>query len=229
MHNSYNMSQFLMNTNEGVSYEEFSKSFYRSLRLFGQVYTESQYDKFVKALFALDEIDYKSFYKIFMKLGYPFFKTNSELITSLVAANESRLLQISYDMFKKKESIVSRALSIRATVTSVNEKKEELLMSLKNILLSIQNNEDGNILKQAQEEFVKFYGDYADDKLLGDFYKFLFDRIELQLLSEIEKEMVKFDAIKDKLIDREYFTMSFEHREYSEKNHRKTVFFKQTF
>lgn len=227
--NEYKMSQFLVKDKEEMNYEDFNARFIRNLQLYGQKYDEDAcYDLLVE-LYEKEPEVYSEWFKTFKKVAYAFIKNNIVLATYLINTNNPELLITAFEMEKKKKSLISRSLPMKSTISTVSENKEKLRLELKKTaLLMVSENED-NILRKAEEEFAKYYGEYEDNPYLGDFYTDTLNGIEVEMASVIEREIAKIDGISDYLTLTDQLTSLIEGIQHRKKTKNETVFFKQTF
>ena len=225
----HNMSKFVAKNKDDYTIDEYKNKFYRNLRMYSQKYEEEQFEDLLTELYMKEPEIYKEWYKILYKVPYYFIRNNTVLSTALISSNNMELMVAAYDMDKKRKSILARTLPMRATSTTVNENKEKLLLELKKLSLLMVSEDEDNILRKAEEEFARCYGEYANDPYLGDYYNDILDNFEDDLIKCINQEINKVIGINNKLANANHLSVLTEDLVLTKRNHRTSKFFKQTF
>ena len=147
------LENVLVKNKKGMSYEEFLNKFYCTLKLNGRKYTEGQYDQLIKVLYESDDNLYHERLATIGKIRFSFVRENCELITSLIKNDDVDLILSAYDMCKKADSIIKGTISRKSNLTNVKEAKKELLIEIKELVMSIQKHEQNKIVDQAKNKF----------------------------------------------------------------------------
>lgn len=197
----YTTNKFLSKDKKGMDLDSFTSQFYRQLRLNRQKYEDEQFDDFLTELYMKDSSVYEDWYKAFSKISYAFTRKNTVLMTNLVSANNIEYLLLAFDMDKKKKSLIARCIPRRATVSTVGESKDKLFVELSMQLALMESEEEDNILRKAQEEFYLRYGEYENDRYLGDLYNNILDTLEEEMRNALISEINKINTISAKLTD----------------------------
>ena len=192
----YSTKKSLLETNCGIEQDEFKRKFYRNLAADNQKFELNQFDDMLNILYKKNEEDYKKWYKALNKIPLFFVKRNMSLTIELLNSDNIEALNTAFEMEKRKRAVISNNIIYKATYTSVNKSKKEILIALNNTLLLMKSDGEDNILKKAKEDFAKYFGKYENDICLGKFYKELLDSIEEEMLKKINDEIKKVDEIE---------------------------------
>ena len=195
------VSKFLVKDKKGMDLDEFSQRFYRSLKLNQQIFDENQYDEFLKELYMKEPDVYNDWYKTFGKITYKFARKNVDLLTDFVAMDNMELALVAFEMDKTKRQLVSRCIPRKATTSSVNESKEELIVSLNTQLSLLDSDTEDNILKVTQDKFELCYGEYKDNIYLRNLYNEIMDSFEKEIRKSIINEINKIDGLSNRIIE----------------------------
>jgi len=225
----HNVNKFLVKDKSDIELEEYTKNFYKKVRMAGLRYNEEQFDDFLTELYMKEPDVYKEWHAALRKIPYYFIRQNTVLAANLVSSNNVGLLVTAYDMEKKKNSILSRTLPMKATSTTVNENKEKLLLELERLSLLMVSELEDNILRKAQEEFARCYGQYNDDPYLSDYYNGIIDNFETDMINKINEEYNKIEGIRSKISANDHLGTLVDNISHRNKNHPTSKFFKQTF
>ena len=229
---SFTVSRCLEKEKEKNSLEDFKYSFYRKLKLNGMKYSENQYDEFLETLYNAGAYQYHECYVTMVRMPLKYLRDNQYLIANLIKSNNTNLIQVAYDMYKKRGSIVTRLLPARANRVTVKESDEQILCELGNLLLSIKNEEE-NAIAKAQIEFSNACSQYKNNEYLKEYYNEMFDSIEQEFLKTISNEINSVGSIKKILEEQTITNASFDDRQLFEKmkknKEQRPNMFKQTF
>lgn len=203
----YTTNKCLSKDKKGMDLDSFTSQFYRQLRLNRQKYEEEQFDDFLTELYMKDSSVYEDWYKAFSKISYAFTRKNTVLMTNLVRNNNIEYALLAFNMDKKKKSLVARCIPRRATVSTVGESKNKLFTELNMQLALMESEEEDNILRKAQEEFYLCYGEYENNRYLGDLYNNILDTLEEEMRNALISEINKISTISAKLTDSANITL----------------------
>ncbi len=192
----YSTKKSLLETNCGIEQDEFKRKFYRNLAADNQKFELNQFDDMLNILYKKNEEDYKKWYKALNKIPLFFVKRNMSLTIELLNSDNIEALNTAFEMEKRKRAAISNNIIYKATYTSVNKSKKEILIALNNTLLLMKSDGEDNILKKAKEDFAKYFSKYENDIYLGKLYKELLDSIEEEMLKTINDEIKKVDEIE---------------------------------
>jgi len=223
------MSKFLLKNKEKETFENFSQKFYDNLRLYHQSYKEEQFDDLLLELYNKENDVYGEWCKLFTKIPYFFVRNNVTLATCSVANENRNAIVIGYEMYKKQQSIISRSLPIKATVTTVNESKEKVLLELNKTLLLMKVENEENIVLKAQKEFSRCFSEYENDPYLNELYTNIYENFEQKILLRVESEINRVAGISKGIVSQDHMSALVADIEHRRKSHRKAKFFKQTF
>ena len=229
MQYGHNLNKFLEKNKDEMTFEDFKTKFYRNLRMFNQTYEEEQFDDLLLELYTKESDIYKNWYKILSKVDYSFLKSNTVLSTCLVSRECPDLITAAFDMEKKRKSILSRTVPTKATVSTVNQSKDKLLLEYKKLLLLIYSENEDNILRKAQEEFARCYSEYNDDLYLSDYYNSIIDNFEEELKKYINTQITKISRLEGLLTEDKHTEAVVTNIRTNQKAHKAKAFFKQTF
>lgn len=224
----HNVSKFLVKDKSDIELEEYTKNFYKKVRMAGLRYNEEQFDDFLTELYMKEPDVYKEWHVALRKIPYYFIRQNTVLATNLVSSNNVELLVTAYDMEKKKKSIISGTLPMKANSTTVNENKEKLLLGLEKLSLLMVSEGEDNIVRKAQEEFARCYNEYDSDPYLSDYYNGIIDNFETDILNKINEEYNKIKGINNKLTNSNHIGTVTDDIQHGKRCHNKVVFFKST-
>ena len=182
---------FLEKDRTDLSLGEYMNRFYTRLNQYGLVYDSNVFDTFLTNLYFYDEKEYKTWMREFHKIVYSFVRSNIDLMNTIVSNKDLDDLKLSFDMYKKAQSIICRSLPTKANYTNVTERKDEILSQFNNMLNDIKaNKEDGPVAK-AQAEFERCYSFTLENPVLKDYYIKIYSTFGEELAYSVEQEIKK--------------------------------------
>ena len=193
---TFTINKCLIKDKENMNLEDFKNSFYRRLKLNGKQYTDKQYDSLLEALYQSSEQDYRECYKKMSKMDLKYFRDYQDILATLINSNNINLIDVARDMYKKRGSMVSRILPIRVNQATIKDTDKLLLTNLQQLLLDLKD-EDNDILKNAKEEFAKFYGEYSNNQYLSSYYQDMINNFEEELIRHINERIDKIPGVKN--------------------------------
>lgn len=218
------LKNILVKNKEKLSYEEFSNKFYRTLKINGRKYVEGEYDNLLKVLYGCEDSLYHEYLNKLGRIQFLFIKENNKLMTNLIMNDDIDLVITAYDMYKKANSIVVTSVPMKSNKITVSQSKKELLIELKTLLKSI--NEENGIVNQAKAKFESLYGNYSDS-YLSNYYDTIMEQFETKLESFLTGELNKIGTISNDLVKCSVVNASFESQEQIQKSHRTPRIFQQ--
>lgn len=199
---SYYIDAFTLNRcipnnkgNEGL--DDFKNNFYRKIKYNGKKFVENQYDPFLEALYQKSNEEYHECYLKMIRMTLKYVSDNQELLVSLINSNDFELIQVAYEMYKKRGSIISRLIPMRANKISVKESDKKLLKDLEKLLASSKMDDENNVLNKVKEEFMKSFGEYSENTPLSDYYNDIINGIDQEFYCLINNEISKITNLKE--------------------------------
>ena len=199
----YSLSKFMDEFKSNYSLDTFIDKFYRNVKLNNYKYEDYQYDELLIELYYLSDKEYIEWYKTLKKIPYFFARNNTELILKLVRSKNHELMSVAYEMEKRKRSIVSRCLPMKATTCTVTESKEKLLTSLYMQAALLDSLEDDNPIRKGEASFALSFGDYENNEYLGEFYTKTIESLDEEIRNTIDTEIRKVGGISEALVQKQ--------------------------
>jgi hypothetical protein len=205
-----NFGVLLSKTNnpELISYEEFEEEFYKHASREGlniknqeisdENYKGKQFSKLLNKLYVSTE--YQSFRKVLTKIPNSYITDTYSLVLDLVEQGKYEKLELAFNMFLKKLSLIRRAIP-NANYSNLMDGKQQLLDTYNEIISKITNGDENSESNKAIVQFDSFFGRYSEDEDLKDYYNYLIYSIGPEIIKSIEIESNKIDELILKYAD----------------------------
>ena len=180
--------------------EEFIGKFYRNIKLNSVPNKGKCFDELLKILYKKEEKEYSKYRNVFRRIPLTFIKNNLDLIKKLLQVDNYELIKDAYEMEKKRKSLISGCIPMRATPTTVNESKEKLYVSLNMNLALLDSELEDNLLSKTKDKFYLTWGKYEDNMYLGDLYNEIMDSFENNIREALIREINKIEGINKELL-----------------------------
>lgn len=201
----YKFKNFLMIDKEGKSYEEFYSYFVKKVKYKGHIFQEEIFDDMLIALYNMDNDLYKNWFNSFGATEYGFVRKNLDYINKIIISNNYNDFDKLYEIFCRKNSIISRHVSKIRQIENQDVDISTLKDAYNGLIISIDNNKC-KVVNDIKEEYTEMYGNITDPVLKCFFYQ------NLNEISDNVKEFVKgrLKAIDDRMQtnNRNYFISS---------------------
>ena len=196
MRYSHKVKQILVENKEGLTLEDFVFNFYRKLRTYNIAYTKGHFDEVLEILFNKDPEEYSKCFEAIKESHYGFLKNNLDIIIDFINKGCPDNIKMASDMMEYRNILISRNLP-NVYLGSVLKEKKSLILKVKNCLISLQSEDDDNILKKAQKDFKEKYGIYENDLYLKELYNNILNSFEDEMKKSLQASISKIEGISD--------------------------------
>lgn len=196
---AFTLNRCIPNNKGNEELEDFKNNFYRKLKFNGKKFVENQYDPFLEALHQKSNEEYHECYLKMIRMTLKYVSDNQELLVSLINTNDFELIQVAYEMYKKRGSIVSRLIPMKANKVSVKESDKKLLKDLEELLVSSKMDDENNVLNKVKKEFKASFGKYSENTPLSDYYNDIINGIDQEFYCLINDEVSKITNLRESI------------------------------